>query len=541
MMFNFSLLYVNISLLTSILSLLFFYLVWRKRHVVGSKYLMWAALAIFVYNLSYALDYSATTTEIKVFWSKIQYLSLYNIVPLLFVFVVEYFGVVTEIRFRKYYLLWIVPAIVVFLALTNEYHNLIWRGFSEIDPVTNLMIYYPGEIHAVGIIYQFVLVIILLILLFQQWLKFRQRSFRFQIEIVAIGTILPFIGVLIYSSNFNPLPGMDWAPIGSFFSVVLIAVAITTSRFLDLIPVARDLVFSLIQDGIMVVDSKYRVVDWNPALSNLLPQITMELGMPADQIFNVLGMSNNPFTTSEDVINLELEVKEPEMKIFELIISPLVRNNVSDGWLVIFDDETERRMATRALEKANLTLMQKLDEINVLQKQLEEQAIRDPLTGLFNRRFFDEYFKNELIRSKREDKSMSLLMVDIDHFKSVNDRFGHEVGDKVLQLLAEILQNMFRKSDVACRFGGEEFLVLLPGLYLDQAVNRAEALREKFAQSSLAADFLYSQVTISIGVSNYPLHGETSQDIFRTADKALYRAKDEGRNRVCCYQENISG
>lgn len=540
-MFNFSLLYVNISLLTSFLSLLFFYLVWRKRHVVGSEYLMGAAFAIFVYNLGYALEYSATTTEMKVLWSKVQYLSLYNIVPLLFIFVVEYFGIVIDSRYRKYYLLWIIPACIVLLALTNEYHHLIWRGFGEIDPVTNLMVYLPGRLYSVGIIYQFMLAIILMIVLFQQWFKYRQRSFRFQIEVVAIAIILPFIGVLIYLSNLNPLPGLDWAPIGSFFSVVLITVAITTSRFLDLIPVARDLVFNLIQDGIMVVDSKYRVVDWNPALSSLLPQIKMELGMSANQVFNRMGITNNPFASPEDVVNLEVEIEEPEKKIFDLIISPLIRNKESDGWLVIFDDETERRLATRALEKANLTLMQKLDEINKLQKQLEEQAIRDPLTGLFNRRFFDEYFKNELIRSIREDKSMSLLMVDIDHFKSVNDRFGHEVGDKVLQLLAEILQNMFRKSDVACRFGGEEFLVLLPGLYLDQAVNRAEALREKFAQASLAADFLYSQVTISIGVSNYPLHGETAQDIFRTADKALYRAKDQGRNRVCCYLEDSSG
>lgn len=537
-MFNFSLLYVDISFLASILSLLFFFLVWRKRHVVGSKYLMWTAFAIFVYNLAYALDYSATTTEMKVLWSKLEYLSLYNIVPLLFVFIVQYFGILIDVKYRKFYLLWIIPAIIVLLTLTNEHHNLIWSGFGEIDPVTNLMVYHPGPLHGVGIIYQFLLVIVLLIILFQQWLKYRQRSFRFQIEIVAVAIVLPFIGVLFYSSDLNPLPGMDWAPIGSFFSVVLITVSITTSHFLDLIPVARDLVFSLIHDGIMVVDSQTRVVDWNPALEKLIPQVPINLGMSANQIFAAIGVTNSPFMSAEDIINLEVEMETPDKKILDLIISPLIRNNVSDGWLVIFDDETERRMATRALEKANLTLMQKLDEISKLQEKLKEQAIRDPLTGLFNRRFFDEYFRNELIRSIREEKPISLLMLDIDHFKSVNDRFGHEVGDRVLQLLAEILQSMFRKSDVACRFGGEEFLVLLPGLQEDQALNRAEALREKFAQASLEADFLYSQVTISIGVSNYPLHGDTTSQLFRTADKALYRAKDAGRNQVCCYRDD---
>lgn len=498
---------------------------------------MGAAFAIFVYNFAYALDYSATTTEMKVFWSKLEYLALGNIVPLLLVFIVEYFGVVINKRYRKFIMLWVIPIIVIILAWTNEQHQLIWRGFGEIDPVTNLMVFLPGQLYLVGIGYQFLLAIVILIILFQQWQKFRQRTFRFQVEIFAVGIIIPFIGVLIYISDFNPLPGLDWAPIGSFFSVVLITVAITTSHFLDIIPVARDQVFSLIHDGIMIVDSQYRVVDWNPALTSILPQIQFKIGASAKQILIFLGVTNNAFVSLNDVLNYEVEIDEPEQRILDMIISPLVRNNTTDGWLVIFDDETERRKSSRALEKANLTLMQKLDEINLLQRKLEEQAIRDPLTGLYNRRFFDEYFKNELIRSIRDDLPISLLMLDIDHFKSVNDRFGHETGDRVLQLLADILKSLFRKSDVSCRFGGEEFLVLLPGLHQDQAVNRAEVLREKFAQASLEAEFLYSQVTISIGVSNYPLHGYNTSDLFRTADKALYRAKDEGRNRVCCYQD----
>lgn len=537
-MFNFSLLYVNISLVTSLLSLVFLFLVWRKRFVVGSRYLLGAAFAIALYNMAYALEYSATTVGLKVLWSKVQYLAHYNLVPFLFVFVMEYFGIIINPKYRKYFLLWIVPVIIILLVFTNENHQLIWRRFSQIDPVTNLMIYYPGNLYTFGIFYQVLLGLIILVLLAQQWIKYRQQSFRYQIGVISLAVLLPYIGVFIYLSPSNPLPGLDWAPIGSFFSVVLITLSITTFRFLDLIPVARDLVFNLIQDGIMVVDSQFRILDWNPALLKLLPKVQIETGNSANQIFSLLGVTNNPFSSLEEVINLELEIQEPEHKIIDIIISPLMRNKITDGWLVIFDNETERRLATRALEKANQTLMVKFDEISKLQKQLEEQAIRDPLTGLFNRRFFDEYFKNELIRSIREEKPISLLMIDIDHFKSVNDRFGHEIGDKVLQLLAEILKSMFRKSDVSCRFGGEEFLVLLPGLYQDQAANRAEVLRERFAQASLDADFLYTQVTISIGVSNYPLHGETTRDLFRIADKALYQSKELGRNRVCCYDEN---
>lgn len=536
-MLDFSLIYVNISFFTSVLSLILLFLIWRKRHVSGSKYMMVVALSVAIYNLAYALDYSATSTAMKVYWSKWEYLGLYNLLPGLFLFVLDYFGIVQNIKIRNIVLLWVVPVLVVVMAWTNQYHGWIWSGFSEIDPVTNLMIYYHGPFYAFGIIFQYILGIMLIFTLVQQWIKFKQRSFRHQIEVFITAITLPFLGNIIYLTDLNPLPGMDWTPIGSFFSVVLITLSITTFRFLDLIPVARDLVFSLIQDGIMVVDSQLRIVDWNPALTLLIPKLPIQLGKSADQIFRFLGLKNNPFENIHESINLEVELTEPEHRILDIMVSPLTRNKAFDGWLVIFDDETERRLATRALEKANKTLLQKLDEIEKLQIQLKEQAIRDPLTGLFNRRFFDEYFNNELIRSIRTNMPISLLMVDIDHFKSVNDRFGHDVGDQVLEMLGEILKTMFRKSDVSCRFGGEEFLILLPGLEHDQAFNRAEALRERFEQASRDAEFLYAQVTISIGISNYPLHADNTRDLFRIADRALYQAKEQGRNRVCCYSK----
>jgi diguanylate cyclase (GGDEF)-like protein len=540
-MLNFSLVYVNISFFTSLLSLFVLFLIWRKRHVPGSIFLMLCILAVAIYNMAYALDYSSTDVGMKVFWSKWQYVGLGNMLPLLFLFIMDYFGIMSNFKSKNIFLLWVIPLTVIILAWTNENHGLIWSSFGEINPDTNLMVYYHGPLYFLGIVYQYFLGLILLIILTQQWIKYKQSSYRHQIVIFISAILLPVLGSVIYLSRLNPLPGMDWAPIGSFFSIVLVTLAITTFRFLDLIPVARDLVFTMIEDGIMVVDSQFRILDWNPALLQLVPKLPIQVGGSANHIFRILGVQNSPFINQKDPVNLEVEINDPEHRIIDIIVSPLIRSKNSDGWLVIFDDETERRLATRGLEKANQTLLQKLDEIEKLQIQLKEQAIRDPLTGLFNRRFFDEYFRNELVRSNRANTPLSLMMVDIDHFKSVNDRFGHEVGDRVLQLLGDILKTMFRKSDVSCRFGGEEFLVLLPGLEMDQALNRAEALREKIEQSSREADFLYAQVTISIGISNYPLHGDNIRDLFRTADKALYQAKDDGRNRVCCYHQNTNG
>ncbi len=538
-MLNFSLIYVNICFFASLLSLVLFGFIWQKRQVVGSKYLLMAILAVAVYNLSYAFEYSATTEHLKVFWAKGEYTGLYNLVPLLLLFVVEYFGVVKKIKIKYVLLLWLIPIVILALAWTNELHGLIWINFSSIDPVTNLMIFGHGPVYMIGLLYLYGCMGVILFLLIKQWSSQRQPSFRHQIEIFILAIVLPFGGNIIYNTPLNPIPGMDWSPIASLFSLVLLSFAISAFRFLDLIPVAHDVVFSLIQDGIVVADSQGRIVDWNPTLVNLLPYLPLKTGMPAKQLFQYLGQDQISIETIHEPLNVEIEMNEPELIILDAYVTPLLRNNKQDGWLLIFDNETERRLANRALEKTNRTLIQKLDEIEKLKSQLEDQAIRDPLTALFNRRFFDEYFSNELVRSKRDNEPISLFMIDIDHFKSVNDRFGHDVGDQVLQLLADILKTMFRKSDVSCRLGGEEFLVLLPGLMVDQAFTRAEDLRNRFEQATREAEFLYSTVTISIGISNYPQDADNTHDMFRLADQALYRAKELGRNQVCCLESDM--
>lgn len=167
-----------------------------------------------------------------------------------------------------------------------------------------------------------------------------------------------------------------------------------------------------------------------------------------------------------------------------------------------------------------------------LRESLREQSIRDGLTGLFNRRYLEETLARELARASREQTSLSLLMVDLDHFKRVNDTYGHSTGDRVLQTVAELLQRQVRSADIVCRYGGEEFAVLLPDTTLDHALARAEDLREG-AQSLEMPGLTASDVmSLSVGVATYPLHGRRAADLVRSSDNALYSAKRNGRNRV---------
>ncbi len=168
-----------------------------------------------------------------------------------------------------------------------------------------------------------------------------------------------------------------------------------------------------------------------------------------------------------------------------------------------------------------------------LREALREQSIRDPLTGLFNRRYLDETLPREVLRAARASATLGVIMLDIDHFKQFNDTRGHDAGDAVLSTLGRFLQKHVRGDDIACRYGGEEFTLILPGASLEIARERAEQLR--VGAQSLAvrvADTQLTIITLSLGVAIWPHHGETAAAVLHAADAALYRAKQAGRNRV---------
>lgn len=196
---------------------------------------------------------------------------------------------------------------------------------------------------------------------------------------------------------------------------------------------------------------------------------------------------------------------------------------------------SERKAAELALRETNRQLHARIEEIGRLQVALQELAVRDSLTGLYNRRYLDETLEREVSRARREGVPLSLVMLDIDYFKRINDTYGHQVGDEALRMLASTLLADVRAEDVVCRYGGEEFLILLPSMPLESAVTRAEAWRAAVERLSMTLGEFQIAFSISLGVAAYPEHGKTPDDLTRCVDLALYRAKHEGRNRVSVY------
>lgn len=181
-----------------------------------------------------------------------------------------------------------------------------------------------------------------------------------------------------------------------------------------------------------------------------------------------------------------------------------------------------------------------LDEIARLNKIVQELTIHDPLTGLYNRRHINETFDRELIRAERHRHPISVIMADIDHFKVINETYGHLAGDEVLKAFGILLKRNSRGSDIFCRYGGEEFLLVLTNMKEEDVCKRAEQLRNSFSTIPITSGASIIHATASFGIAVFPAHGNTSEELIAAADMALRSAKDDGRNQVTLFNTQMN-
>lgn len=258
---------------------------------------------------------------------------------------------------------------------------------------------------------------------------------------------------------------------------------------------------------------------------------------PSSPIWEVID-KGEPFITENYSSLDEIRPATAELGLKAAILLPVFMGNTCQGILGTgrinssepFDRE-EIQFGILLARIAGIIL-----ENAYLHETLRQEAIRDPLTNLFNRRFMEESLTRELQRAARLNHPMAVVMLDIDHFKIFNDTYGHSAGDEVLRRLAEILNESIRLSDIACRYGGEEFVLILPDLSAEAAYDRMERLRENVSYLEVYyQEIALPAVTISIGIVGFPADGDSYEALLLKADQALYRAKNAGRNRVVCF------
>ena len=297
-------------------------------------------------------------------------------------------------------------------------------------------------------------------------------------------------------------------------------------------PIARDVIFNVLPDPVIVVDGELRMLELNPAAMKLPGLGPQPVGVELPQDHPLRSW----LSFGRDLEGALLRLPQTGT-IFEVSVQRLDKWGRDGCLLLVLRDVTVRESIQAKLAEASHDLSARLEENLALQRKLAEEASRDHLTGLHNRRHASKTVP-EVLAAREPDEQTAFVLIDLDHFKQVNDRFGHDTGDLVLQAFASILKNDLIGEECAFRFGGEEFLVVLPGADAQAALRRSGFWRRQLASSGLMSEQDFN-LSFSAGIVTSPDHGTTLRNCVKAADIALYRAKILGRNRDIVWSPEI--
>jgi diguanylate cyclase (GGDEF)-like protein/PAS domain S-box-containing protein len=435
------------------------------------------------------------------------------------------------------YLLAVEPAATLLLVWTNWYHHFVfettvWTSQNHFSWIQLKQ----GPWYDFNLAYSYLIILAGFVVLVYG-ISYSSPLLNHQHQIILLAAFLPW-GMNIYSEYMLGTRTFDFTPLAFGLSSILFTYTTMRNGLMDIIPVARGHIIESMSDGILVIDTESRIVDINPAMEQFLShQPGAFLGKHVWDVFENWMDQHDALINGEES-RTELRISHAPSRYLDLRVTPIYdRYQRLKGRLMVFRDVTDRKQVEKKLRSANDQLQSQLIEIGTLQSELRSQAVRDPLTDLFNRRYLDETFDRELARAARENYPVCVLMLDIDHFKKVNDTYGHEAGDFILKALAKTLSARNRRGDFVCRYGGEEFVVIMPNVDVDTAYRRAEDLRLALNSLHVSYGRFNLSITISVGIACYPSHGEDRESVLRAADRAMYAAKDAGRDHILTYDE----
>lgn len=432
-------------------------------------------------------------------------------------------------------LMTIEPVLCLLAAGTDPWHHLFIRQL-RVTGVEDLLAPVFGPFFWLHSTYTFGMLGVALVRLVRGWVS---TSSRYQGHYFALAISLPALACNVVGLASNGrLP--DLTALGFAVTSPLLYWMVSRLSIPAAAPVAHQLVFEKISDVIMVMDRKGLLLDLNPAAEKLLRRACVDLptylvgaelgvllakarkALPAGTLLTTGDGDREQTIPDVGGSGLDLHIKTSEL---------YDRRQRSIGWVVVGRDVTEQLRQRQALEQANEQLHEQVETIEALRAGLSEQAARDHLTGLYNRRYLGTELAAAVHRGETEGCRFAVALIDIDHFKSVNDRYGHAAGDAVLVHVASMLSDAAAPSDVVARHGGEEFVVLFAEVDDADAVARTEALRERVRSRPVPVDGEVIAVTFSAGVAGFA-PGRSPSDLLSAADQALYVAKRSGRDRV---------
>lgn len=496
----------TILLLFALLTFILFLYSLNKQHNYLSAPFSVMCFAIFVYIIGYALELRSDSLAQISICLKLEYFGAPFMSAFWLLFAYKYhYKKAAPLKIAL--LIVIIPLVTLFLSVTNEYHHLIYTSISVVEYEGYLLsVLGKGPWYYVNISFAYVVQLIGIVVFFRAWRKEKYQQGTQAFWIFA-GSIWPGLVNLIYVLGHSPLD-LDLTPFGLSVSITFFSVAVFRKGFFDLHEIVKDVTFWEINQGIIVVDKNNRLIDFNHAAKDLFPNLDKSI-IGTD--LSLFDESRNIVMQNDELFELKVAIGGSE-RYYEFRKTVIKKKEEIFGCVYFFQDISKQKQMIQALNHL---------------------ADYDYLTLVYNRRKLIQEAEKELLHTIRYGNSLSLLMIDIDHFKDVNDQYGHQAGDKVLKVLAAICRNRIRRTDIIGRYGGEEFIIILPETNDENAFLVAEDIRNQIAATWI--DFQNSKinVTVSIGLKTTYLSENIRIDqLIHDADLALYHAKHNGRNQT---------
>jgi PAS domain-containing protein len=417
------------------------------RTAPGAVPLIVLMLALSWWDLTYALFWAGLPGPTPYFWLDLTYFGLLIAPTALLVFALQFARLTSWLTRPMLLALTLEPLLVLILMWTDPWHGLFFGG--RRDPNAG-MILDGGPVFWANVIYSYLLILIACMVLIRVHLR-AAGLYRRQTALILGAIGITWLNSIIFLLGLSPLSEADNTPFAFSLTALVFAFALLRYRLLDVVPIAHDVLLHGMSDGVVVLDAQNRIVDLNPAAQALIgAQAPAPIGAPAGEVFGAWP----------DVVARFAEVRQEHTEItlgtppqiLDLHISPLL--------------DRRRRFVGRLIVWRDIT------SLKSTQDELYRLATTDVLTQLINRRYFLELAEHELRRAVSRGQAMAIALIDIDHFKRINDTYGHAVGDQALIRFAALCRANLRDIDIFARYGGEEFVLLLPETTEQQALTR---------------------------------------------------------------------
>lgn len=462
--------------------------------------------AIGLWTFSIGMGMLAKTESISYFWSILRMVGVFIVPVLWLLFALEFSNL--EFWVNKTNIIWlsIIPLISLILMITNQQHHLFLQdiiykhqGNFLIDETWLL-----GPWFWVHLVYSYSLILLGDFFLLREASRLSSINRR-QTTVLISGTLIPLIINIAFTFHLIPNLKVNYDPFGFVIAAIIYAFGLFQFRLFDLQPFARKQLIESMADLMLVTDLQHRIVEINPSACRFFNMnVDTILGKTLADLTGGLKFPTGLFSETEYVPPGFTNV------YFDVRISPIIRNEHLLGHLLVMRDISEQKL---------------------FEKKLAQLAITDSLTGLFNRRHFMSLATFELERAKRYNIHFSLCFLDLDGFKKVNDEYNHAIGDQILVLITALLKNSIRKVDILARYGGDEFVILMPETSPEDARNSIERVQKLVASENFKINDQVFKITASIGIVHINDGSRISiEEVLIKADQLMYQAKSKGKN-----------